>query len=145
MNDEMSVEDLLGEGTDDVYVDDFTDVEEFSGFEPLSTGWHELEVIECEEAEGPKGDYLNLTLEAQDAEEGEGRRVWHILSFAPGAAGVRKGFLKATGLLEGDKFSWGPVGKRGDVLMGVRVMGNVRHEMYEGEPKAKIRSFKAVE
>lgn len=144
---EMSAEEILGASVEDVFQEDFSDVRPFTGFEPLSQGWHEFEVAEVQpEKKGPKGPYITIILEANDAEEGESNRVWHNISFAEESAGARYGFLLACGLAQDKKFNWGGTPEtRGKPLLGQQVMGNVKHKVYEGDTKAYIGSFKPVD
>ena len=103
-------------------------------FEPIPIGKYRVRIEDVEEGEGKNYPYYRLTLKVS----GDNRKLWYYLSFMDGdksrytntnLANIWNSFDIPIGELDYTKW----IGRVGAV--------NVKHEMYNGEPQAKVSYF----
>lgn len=103
-------------------------------FEPLPIGNYRVRIEDVEEKEGKNYPYYSITLKVS----GDNRKLWYNLFFMDGEkskytntnlANIWNSFDISTGEL--DYMKW--IGKVGAV--------RVKHEMYNGQPQAKVAYF----
>ena len=102
--------------------------------QPVPAGNYVCRVADGEVKEGPKGKYIKWTL---DISEGEfaGQQLWNNTSLIPDAQFGLKRFLQAC------NFEWGKASFDTADVIGCEVMVKVVQDMYEGEPKNKVKGF----
>lgn len=103
-------------------------------YSPLPIGEYRVRIEEVEEGQGKNYPYYKLTLKVS----GDNRKLWYYLSFMDGdksritntnLANIWDSFDISTGELDYNKW----IGKVGAV--------KVKHDMYNGEPQAKVSYF----
>lgn len=103
-------------------------------YEPLPVGDYRVRIENVEEGQGKEYPYYKLTLKVS----GDNRKLWYYLSFMDGEkrkytntnlANIFDSFEIPVGELNYQKW----IGKTGAV--------RVKHDMYNGEPQAKVSYF----
>jgi hypothetical protein len=101
---------------------------------------YHVKVVDVEQKEGEKADYLNWELEVVSGEH-KGSKLWYITSFAKKSLWNLKAFLEA---LEAD-VPEEPEDIPVDDLTGLEIMVTVTHQEYEGKDYAKVTDFAPVD
>ena len=109
------------------------EVEENS-YQPLPVGDYRVRIEDVEEGQGKNYPYYKITLKVS----GDNRKLWYYLSFMTG----EKSKFTNTNLANiWDSFDM-PIGELNpEVWKGKVGAVRVKHEMYNGEPQAKISYF----
>lgn len=101
---------------------------------PVPAGNYVCRIIDGDVKEGPKGNYIAWTFEITDGEFA-GQQLWINTSL------VAKAQFKLKKLLEACNFEWGKAGFNTEDVVGSEVIVKAVQEMYEGEPKNKVKGF----
>lgn len=116
---------------------DLSDVEVLGRFH--EDGDYPLKVVEVEQKEGDKYDYLSWLLECTG--DPEGARVYNNTSLSPQSLWNVRAMLEAVGYdIPDSEFDLDP-----SELVGLELMGKVEMEDYEGKPRPRLVDFWALE
>ena len=105
--------------------------------QPVPAGNYVCRVIDGIVKEGPKGKYIAWTLEITEGEFA-GQQQWHNTSLVANAQFGLKRFLQAC------NFEWEKTSFDTADVIGCEVIAKVVQDMYEGEPKNKVKGFTPV-
>jgi hypothetical protein len=131
--------DRISDNDATAYDDMEIDLQRGSGVIP--EGIHRFVIVDAIVREGPSGDpYINLTLDV-DGGEFEGQRVWSTVSLGQKSRWKMDEFLDAIGADTEGRIKVSDIIRR---CKGVRVLGLIAHQTYEGKTRPSIKTLMPV-